>query len=100
VRLRISRQFSGSIDGIDLDGFLVGFVYDVGLHLACYLLAEQYAEPVDDESAALVTAPWSQVRFDIPPPTRPAPLSRLERSTVPLRAVAADRGRRRAKKSR
>jgi hypothetical protein len=100
VRLRISRQLSGSIDGIDLDGFLVGFVYDVGMHLACYLLAEQYAEPVDENVMVLVTAPWAQVRFDIAPPARPPIPSRQERLTVPLRAMAADRGRRRAKKPR
>jgi len=100
VRLRISRQLGGSIDGIELNGFVVGLVYDVGMHLACYLLAEQYAEPVDDESAALPTASEVQVRFDVTPAPRHTTLSRPERTSVPLRATAADRGRHRPKKPR
>ena len=100
MRLRISHQLSGSIDGIELDGFIVGLVYDVGMHLACYLLAEQYAEPVDDEASATVETTAAQVRFDVTPVPRDTTSSRRERTPVPLRAIAADRGQRRAKKSR
>jgi hypothetical protein len=64
VRLKITRQPSGSIDGIQLDDFIVGFTYDVGTMLACYLLAERFAEPVLDESPALVIPARTQTRFD------------------------------------
>jgi hypothetical protein len=55
----------------------VGFTYDVGTILACYLLAERFAEPVADESPALVVPIRTQVRFD-------ANLSR-EGKVVPIR---------------
>jgi hypothetical protein len=63
VRLKITRQPSGSIDGIQLDDFIVGFTYDVGTMLACYLLAERFAEPVLDENPALVIPARTQTRF-------------------------------------
>jgi hypothetical protein len=63
VRLKITRQSSGSIDGIQLDDFIVGFTYDVGTMLACYLLAERFAEPALDESPALVIPARTQTRF-------------------------------------
>ena len=54
MRVRITRPLSGSIDGIQLDRFIPGFVYDVGTAIGSYLLSEQWAEPVLDESPALV----------------------------------------------
>lgn len=65
VRLKITRQPSGSIDGIQLDDFVVGFTYDVGTTLACYVLAERLATPVADESPSLVTPIRTQVRFEV-----------------------------------
>jgi hypothetical protein len=37
VRLRVTHALSGSIDGIRLSDVRVGFVYDVGATLGCYL---------------------------------------------------------------
>jgi hypothetical protein len=54
MRVRITRPLSGSIDGIQLDRFIPGFVYDVGTAIGSYLLSERWAEPVLDESPALV----------------------------------------------
>jgi hypothetical protein len=42
----------GHIDGINLEHFEVGHVYDVGTSLANYLLASGYAVPVNDERPA------------------------------------------------
>ena len=75
VRLRITRQPSGSIDGIQLDDFIVGFTYDVGTMLACYLLAERLAVPVADDSPALVTPIRKQVRFDVRKPSNDGKVS-------------------------
>jgi hypothetical protein len=54
MRVRITRSLSGSIDGIQLDRFIPGFVYDVGTSIGSYLLSEGWAVPVVDESPALV----------------------------------------------
>jgi len=54
MRIRITRPLSGSIDGIQLDRFIAGFVYDVGTGLGSYLLSERWAEPVLDDTPALV----------------------------------------------
>src|ERR1044071_10242815 len=54
MRVRITRPLSGSIDGIQLDRFIAGFVYDVGTGLGSYLLSERWAEPVLDDTPALV----------------------------------------------
>jgi hypothetical protein len=52
VRLKITRQLSGSIDGVQLSHFQEGELYDVGTSLGSYLLALGAAEPVMDESPA------------------------------------------------
>lgn len=54
MRVRITRVLSGSIDGIQLDRFIPGVVYDVGTSIGSYLLSERWAEPISDESPALV----------------------------------------------
>lgn len=54
LRVRITESLSGSIDGIQLDRFRTGFVYDVGTSLGCYLLSVGSAEPVLDQSPALI----------------------------------------------
>jgi hypothetical protein len=54
LRVRITEKLSGSIDGIQLDRFTPGFVYDVGTSLGCYLLSLEAAQPVADETPALV----------------------------------------------
>jgi hypothetical protein len=61
VRLRITQRLHGSIDGMQLDRFQLGLVYDVGPVLGSLLLAEQWAEPVDDDYESTVT-PVTNVR--------------------------------------
>jgi hypothetical protein len=89
----------GSIDGIRLDRFDVGRVYDVGTRLASLFLAERWAEPVDirppAETPELVIA-------SVPPGTKiqsshdPANLIRKRQQPhLELQfATAADRQRR------
>jgi len=48
VRLKITRPIKGSIDGIQLQDFVPGRVYDVSTTFGSYLLAEAAAVPVDD----------------------------------------------------
>jgi CheY-like chemotaxis protein len=48
MRLRIKRSLSGTIEGTDLSRFIQGLTYDVGTRLANVMLAEGWAEPVDD----------------------------------------------------
>src|SRR3954464_2906185 len=96
VRLKITRQPRGTVDGIDLDHFHVGFVYDVGSQIASLLLAERWAEPVDDRYRALVTPVTDGQQF--------AERSKHRRAVgIPNRQMArdaaADRSSRRERKS-
>ena len=54
VRLKITRQLSGSMDGVELSHFRVGEVYDVGTSIGSYLLALGAAEPVPDRESSVV----------------------------------------------
>jgi two-component system, chemotaxis family, chemotaxis protein CheY len=54
VRIRITRQPTGTVDGIDLSRFLEGLTYEVGTTLGSYLLAQEWAEPVSHEAPAAV----------------------------------------------
>jgi CheY-like chemotaxis protein len=54
MRLRIVRRPHGRADGISLERFEPGFIYDVGSHIGNLLLAEQWAEPVDVQRPAMV----------------------------------------------
>jgi hypothetical protein len=57
MRIRILRRPSvASVDGLPLDRFQKGCLYDVGTTLGILLLAEGWAEPVNEESALLVPA--------------------------------------------
>jgi hypothetical protein len=60
VRLRIIKRTRGEIDGIPLDRFEVGAIYDVGTTMGSYLLALGAAVPVADGRPALV------IPLDIP----------------------------------
>jgi hypothetical protein len=62
LRLRITRVLSGSVDGIGLDRFAAGEVYEIATTLACYLLAIGAAEPVDDQTPVSIL-PTSQRLF-------------------------------------
>ena len=53
MRLRIILPLDGCIDGIPLDVFEPGYVYEVGTLLGCYLLATHAAVPADGEPATL-----------------------------------------------
>jgi two-component system, chemotaxis family, chemotaxis protein CheY len=54
VRVRITRQLSGGVDGIDLSRFLEGLTYEVGTTLGNYLLAQGWGEPASQQDAAAV----------------------------------------------
>jgi len=54
VRVRILRACRGKVDGISLDRFTVGRVYDVHASLATYLMVERFAAPESDAEPALV----------------------------------------------
>ena len=55
MRVKIVTAMHGKIDGIDLERFEVGRVYEVGTSLGHYLMASGYAMPVLDERPALIT---------------------------------------------
>jgi CheY-like chemotaxis protein len=62
MRLRILAQPIGTIDGLSVDQFRVGNIYELGTQLASELLAERWAERVgDDEPSAVVRPPPSAV---------------------------------------
>lgn len=54
MRIRIVQQPHGTVDGVSLNRFTKGCVYDVGTSLASYLLASGWAEPLSDEAPGLV----------------------------------------------
>jgi hypothetical protein len=84
VHLKITCSPKGCIDGIQLEVFQVGRVYDIGVSLACVLLAEGWAEPATNDHSAI----GPSVIF----------LPHLSKSFPPLRAEAAsDTSRRRRK---
>lgn len=59
MHLRIRRQPVGSIDGVRLDRFRVGVVYEVGTQLGSVFLAEGWAEPVAEAGAVAAVCPAS-----------------------------------------
>ena len=78
VRIRISREHPGEIDGMALGALRVGRVYEVPATIGTYLVAIECAEPVMDSTAPV------------------APLSKDEVCQAhgpDGRSVAADRGR-------
>ncbi len=54
MRVRITQQLRGSVDGIDLTRFLEGLTYEVGTTLGNYLLAQQWAEPATEHEPAAI----------------------------------------------
>ncbi len=82
MRIRIlQRPPTSSIDGIRLDRFEPGFLYDVGNTLGALMLAEKWAEPVADEEPALLV-PLSQAEAFSDCVAERAPLN-LVREIVP-----------------
>ena len=55
MRLRITKKPVGTIDGVALNQFQVGEVYELGTQVACVFLAEGWAEVAD--TAKLVRPP-------------------------------------------
>jgi CheY-like chemotaxis protein len=53
MRLRIRRRLQGSIDGVAIDHFQIGLIYEIGTQLASVLLAEGWAEPVGAADSCL-----------------------------------------------
>ena len=96
LRVRFKRQLFGSVDGIRLDQFAVGDAYDLGVSLACYLMAIGAVDPVDDGSPATIL-PTSK-RLFAPIETKPPATVRTE--TEFTRSEAADRARRNARRPR
>jgi hypothetical protein len=71
MRIRIRQQpFTPSIDGLRLDAFEVGRVYEVGSLTAALLLAEGWAEPVTTEGPTGVSAPAAPVSLSHPSPAK------------------------------
>jgi CheY-like chemotaxis protein len=54
TRLRICKRPRGTIDGIAIDRFQIGEVYEVGTQLASVLLAEGWAEYVTTSGATVL----------------------------------------------
>jgi hypothetical protein len=64
MRIKIIRNPTVScIDGVQLDHFRLGFKYDVGSVIATYLITEGWAEPILDDSPALITT-FDELHFD------------------------------------
>jgi hypothetical protein len=61
MRVRITKELAGSIDGIQLARLFKGQVYDVATSLACYLLSEGMAEPASNEKPTAVLPIESQI---------------------------------------
>ena len=86
MRVRITKNLTGSIDGIQLSRLAMGNVYDVNTSLACYLLSEGVAEPANhDQASGAVPA----VKRTVERSTE----TRTKRVTFP-RSLAAERARR------
>jgi hypothetical protein len=79
MRIRVIRApTEASIDGIQLDHFLLGCQYEVGHHIGELMLAEGWAEPVSsDEPAVLI--PFSEFA----PGLKPRPPQNLIREIFP-----------------
>jgi hypothetical protein len=82
VRIRITETPKGSIDGIQLNRFRAGHIYNVSAMLASYLMCERFADLVIDGSEEDV--PLAQQGSGLPD----RPLS------FTVRSLAADRARR------
>ena len=101
VRLRITRTLDGSIDGIHLDRFRSGHVYEVRTLLACYLLAMGAAEPVSDDTPAEILPPEKQMfapLADAPARNSGFPKAIQQPTAFPL-AEAADRAKPRRRRT-
>jgi hypothetical protein len=91
VRLKITHQPIGVVDGISLDHFQRDFVYDVGSQIGGLLLAERWAEPVDDSYPAPVTPSTDVQTFTGRSGGTFVPISTRRRPPMQQYGVASDR---------
>ena len=54
MRVRITREMAGDLDGLRLDSLKIGEMYDIGTSLATYLMSCGFAIPVVDERPARI----------------------------------------------
>jgi hypothetical protein len=54
MRIRIVRRHPGDVDGVALDVFQPGSIYDVPAAVGTYLITVECAEPVMERGPALV----------------------------------------------
>jgi hypothetical protein len=64
LRIRlVQKPRKGCIDGVDVDRFEVGVIYEAGSAVAALFLSEKWAVPVvSDESPVLIPLPTRTVR--------------------------------------
>lgn len=65
MRIRITRPGRGELEGVRLESFQVGQIYDVGASVATYLVTTGYAEPMYDGSRAAPDGGELQVAFNV-----------------------------------
>src|SRR5438093_10220027 len=53
--IRICRRLQGSIDGVAIDHFQIGLIYEISTQVGSVLLAEGWAEPVGAADRTLTT---------------------------------------------
>jgi len=109
MRIKIlQRPTLLSVDGLRLDRFEPGYLYDVGTALGCLFLCEGWAEPVvTEEPALLVPLSETEPAHAAPIPAEDEEPSNLLREIYPPyldsfapRAVAAHKQRRSRRRSR
>ena len=103
MQVRVTQKLTGDVDGIPLDRFVPGHVYDVGVSLGCYLLALGAVEPVSDDSPALTSPVNEAVVNPAPKLVELPPTLQAEQKNVvshPQLAEAADRPRPRRRRRR
>ena len=54
MQIRIVRRPHGQVDGVDLNRFELGALYDLNVSIATYLMVGGYAEPADPTPARVV----------------------------------------------
>ena len=108
MRIRIVQvPTKSSIDGIRLDQFSAGCLYEVGNVIGTLMLAEGWAEPVADDQPALLM-PFNDPGWIYAParPEKPPAPTNLIREKSPSaqqhphhrRGIAADRPRRKRRR--
>ncbi|HEY3884537.1 MAG TPA: hypothetical protein VGL62_04975, partial [Vicinamibacterales bacterium] len=64
MRVRVLKRPTGTIDGVSLDQFRIGGVYDLGPQVACVFLAERWAELVTEDHAAVCPSPPAVAKIE------------------------------------